>query len=781
MVYLKKFLIFLFFLFTCIGSAQAAAFSDVTENSPYFTAIEELKAKGVIGGYADGTFKPDQSINRAEALKMLYVGYKKSTDNSPTPPLSDLVKGAWYMPYVSNAYAMGYVKGYADKTFRPNDPIKLVELMKILMTVGNIGIPSLSDSAYATYAINTKEWYAPYLLFAFQKNIVDGSYEADLPLTESATRGIVADMLYRVLYIADNHLNSFPAFEGGMISYYADGLAGKKTSSGEVYNADLFTGSHQTFPFGTWVSVVAEETMQSTLVRINDRGPFSKGGILDMSKSSFSSLFPTQKGSFKGRVYKVSGSLSKMEKKVYSRNVITGVTFDHDMPNMVLPGEILELSGTTDASVSRVYVTFKKGSTEIFKKTFNTGAVNFKIPLYFVSEGQYSVVISTNNNDTQTLSIRCISLSNKHLTSSTYSGEVSASYDSTKAILSVNWTKTLEPMLVKLTLEQDGKSQVFYTTNEAGVDIDKSYVTAVDVTKPIVVQVDVANRSTVFSHDAYTEYKDMGGIYVGSTGTGTIGSSLLSSPNLTGQTDVQKIVTLSNADRSQKSVKALTFSSDLSKLAQHKAEDMAARSYFDHADPDGKFVNDWKDQYGYIPQISENIAYSTENVVEDVYTGWHNSPGHYANIMDPSSELIGIGIAKGKDRWYFVQHFSARTLSTDINGLIVKLLSDLKNSGVATTRDLSLEGIAQEWANYQASIEAMTFLTKGGGQVSDKVKSLNVPGSYHFYVFEMGSISDLVTELLPDVQKLAGTLNIGVGMAQGKDGWVRVGVIVRGS
>ncbi len=76
----------------------------------------------------------------------------------------------------------------------------------------------------------------------------------------------------------------------GKASYYANKFEGKKTASGEVYKHHLKTAAHRTLPFGTMVKVTNLKNNKSVIVRINDRGPFSKGRIIDLSKSAMVAL-----------------------------------------------------------------------------------------------------------------------------------------------------------------------------------------------------------------------------------------------------------------------------------------------------------------------------------------------------------------------------------------------------------------------------------------------------------------------------------------------------------
>ena len=69
----------------------------------------------------------------------------------------------------------------------------------------------------------------------------------------------------------------------GQASWYGPGFDGRRTANGEVYNSNLLTAAHRSLPFGTKVRVTNMNNGRSVVVRINDRGPFSKGRIIDLS------------------------------------------------------------------------------------------------------------------------------------------------------------------------------------------------------------------------------------------------------------------------------------------------------------------------------------------------------------------------------------------------------------------------------------------------------------------------------------------------------------------
>jgi peptidoglycan lytic transglycosylase len=78
--------------------------------------------------------------------------------------------------------------------------------------------------------------------------------------------------------------------ESGKASYYAMKFHLKKTASGELYDKTKKTAAHKKLPFGTKVKVINIKNRKSVIVIINDRGPFVKGRIVDLSDSAFSSI-----------------------------------------------------------------------------------------------------------------------------------------------------------------------------------------------------------------------------------------------------------------------------------------------------------------------------------------------------------------------------------------------------------------------------------------------------------------------------------------------------------
>lgn len=84
--------------------------------------------------------------------------------------------------------------------------------------------------------------------------------------------------------------------QSGKASYYADKFQGRKTASGETFKQNRMTAAHQTLPFGTKVKVTNLDNGRTIKVRVNDRGPFVSGRIIDLSKKAARKLGMVQSG-----------------------------------------------------------------------------------------------------------------------------------------------------------------------------------------------------------------------------------------------------------------------------------------------------------------------------------------------------------------------------------------------------------------------------------------------------------------------------------------------------
>lgn len=174
-------------------------FADVSEDHAYAEAIEYLKEEGIIDGYSDGTFRPEQEVNRVEILKMLLLGFDYTVPkNSNAGLFSDLEAEAWYLAYLNYAVELGIVQGYADGTYQPSLSVNRVEFLKILTKAYGL---NLNDYPITELYPDTDEdaWYAMYVQYAKDNGLMDSDAEGNFNPGAAVSRGEVAETIYRLV------------------------------------------------------------------------------------------------------------------------------------------------------------------------------------------------------------------------------------------------------------------------------------------------------------------------------------------------------------------------------------------------------------------------------------------------------------------------------------------------------------------------------------------------------------------------------------------------------
>lgn len=117
----------------CSLSSVSAAFPDVAGDNKYGSAISTMTNLGIIGGYEDGTFRPDGLVTRAEMAKIVFVSYTTYTDaGEGALTFPDVSEKYWAKGYISWCAGKNIVGGYEDGTFRPTENITYDEALKMV-------------------------------------------------------------------------------------------------------------------------------------------------------------------------------------------------------------------------------------------------------------------------------------------------------------------------------------------------------------------------------------------------------------------------------------------------------------------------------------------------------------------------------------------------------------------------------------------------------------------------------------------------------------------------
>jgi peptidoglycan hydrolase-like amidase len=171
--------------YSSTGGGEAAGFPDVEATNPFRDAIRFVRARGIVEGYPDGTFKPNNRINRAEFTKIV-IEAKFDSIPEQSSCFSDVPNGEWFTKYVCLAKQEGIIDGYPDGTFKPAQEINIAEALKITLETFYTNIPNVQG-----------EWFMKYRRYAENNNLfLTDRWTA---MATRLTRGEMAELIYRIL------------------------------------------------------------------------------------------------------------------------------------------------------------------------------------------------------------------------------------------------------------------------------------------------------------------------------------------------------------------------------------------------------------------------------------------------------------------------------------------------------------------------------------------------------------------------------------------------------
>lgn len=184
-----------------------AKLTDVSSDDTFADAVKFLQKHDVISGYPDGSFKPYNVVTRVEAVKFILAGVNADLDNGGTLAFKDTKSDEWYADYVATAFEKEIIKGYPDGTFKPSNTVNRAEFLKMLLEAMDVKVsPAVIRDVYKD--VKADAWYAPYVEYARDKNLIEDSHGYFKP-EEGMTRSEVAETLYRALIMKISGNNVF--------------------------------------------------------------------------------------------------------------------------------------------------------------------------------------------------------------------------------------------------------------------------------------------------------------------------------------------------------------------------------------------------------------------------------------------------------------------------------------------------------------------------------------------------------------------------------------------
>ncbi|MFA7685880.1 MAG: S-layer homology domain-containing protein [Candidatus Gracilibacteria bacterium] len=200
---MKKIMTVVLVCMMAVGTALTASanFNDVALGHKNSQAISFLKDAGVIGGYADGSFKPNEKLNRAQLMKILVEGQGITPDPAQYKNCFTDVQEQWFAPYVCYAKEVGWVEGLEDGSFKPESRINKAQAIK--MTIESQGFAENKETCNRDLFKDTEaaEWYGKYVCVALEKGLLEEDESGNYVPTGELTRAQVSENIYRSILV----------------------------------------------------------------------------------------------------------------------------------------------------------------------------------------------------------------------------------------------------------------------------------------------------------------------------------------------------------------------------------------------------------------------------------------------------------------------------------------------------------------------------------------------------------------------------------------------------
>ncbi|WP_158232648.1 S-layer homology domain-containing protein [Sporosarcina sp. P26b] len=181
-----------------LATNAAVSFTDVKPGVHYYEPVLELATRDVVKGYDDGTYRPNQSVTRAQSAKILAHVLDLDTQNVKDPGFADVKKGTPYYGPIAALAQAGYIKGYEEKgvkTFKPNNNLTRSQMAKILTLGFGLKEEELVANRFAD--VNPSDAYAGYVAALLNKEITTGTTNTTFEPNGLVTRGQMSTFVVR--------------------------------------------------------------------------------------------------------------------------------------------------------------------------------------------------------------------------------------------------------------------------------------------------------------------------------------------------------------------------------------------------------------------------------------------------------------------------------------------------------------------------------------------------------------------------------------------------------
>ncbi len=814
--------------FNLLPTAFAQTFSDVSDVNRNATAIEFLAKNNIISGYPDGTFQPDKPVSRVEFLKLALLSSDVKLDVTTPSGFKDVDENAWYAPYLRKAKQEGWVQGYPDNTFKPDQSVNKVEGLKMIAEIQGWQIPTIYETPFKDTA--TTAWYTPFVAYAKWHNFLEESGNYFIP-SASLSRAKTSEILFRSLVtqvtgkqtyspdlidevpeplpnIFETPASVTPAAAASFtpVSYknytktYFNNITLNEDFPNTFYTDELYTFSGQ-INSGTYDTAFVflnddvTEDFENTSDNITN-GSFSipvifrnpgnyKLGIVPGNTTQSKYVEISVLPSLPNAVSKTTSTIPTNLKAQYNKQKTT-FSWNNGTDN-------LTKITFTEGSLSKTF--FSRQNIKSFDAIYNDFQ-NFKpgqISFYVQSAKAAQIkplTIDTawTSSDAQTFT------ATQHTFSETHPDLIA--YNSLPEIMNGPGTITISGTAISdiyqeaAVIKPDGlvdflqlQTNSTTTTNlnspviPSGGNYSFTYPAPSNGT--YIVEINGKNGLAVINTPVYVgngiplipDFFDLVNSTVPDTNTST---NIL----------INNLLKLINQERTKYGLAPVSADSSLNTLAQNHSDDMWNRGYFGHVSPDGQTPDDRRLALGITTEVGENLA-TAPNLLY-AHNGLMRSAVHRMNILEPSWTRVGLGITKTSDNYFIVvEEFSttpldAAALNTMKTHLKTKINQQRQSSGVPDIiTNSTLESIADNWSSLMATQKFFDFVAPDGSSLAGNIQKAITNQPVQIYILESKTESGLANEIFSSTEAASPTwTTVGIGLHVDNEGALKLTLLL---
>jgi uncharacterized protein YkwD len=174
-------------------------YNDVRPTDYYYTAVRHLSCLGIVGGYPDNSFRPGNPTTRGQLAKIEVLAKGWPLISPPVPTFRDVPTSHTFYAYIETARLHNAMGGYGDGTFRPETPVTRSQLAKIVVTAE--GWPLISPPNPTFPDVPRNSTFYAYVETAAAHNVVSGFGDGTFRPGDPATRGQISKIIYSAVYL----------------------------------------------------------------------------------------------------------------------------------------------------------------------------------------------------------------------------------------------------------------------------------------------------------------------------------------------------------------------------------------------------------------------------------------------------------------------------------------------------------------------------------------------------------------------------------------------------